>query len=348
MSKIERIVLHIGKHKTGSSSIQASLFGANLNGFRYADLPRANHARAMMAFSERLLETSNTKKQQFTEQRVERGRREILEILDRALAAPARTLLFSAEVLENFSHEDVGNLVAYLRNHTGRIEVVGFVRPPVAAQISTFQERVKHGYFRPILPGIRYRKSFAPYIDYLGPDAVTILPFDPKTFRNGSLLETFLHAIGEPELPIEEKRSNEGMPGAATKFMYAFNRIEHLQYPGKQNYGARQKMWRMLSEGISGPKLTLPEECYFLGALEDEVVWLKSFSGIDFSGDLARMSGDRRRVSKALLHEMANMDEEAMAQLYALTSAATSRQPDSVQNAVSDLYRALGGREQVH
>jgi len=346
MARIGRIVLHIGKHKTGSSSIQASLSGVEQDGFCYAPLPSDNHASAFSVFSRRLSERKNKLRLRGREEA--KGRRGMnLQHLEGVLEGSCRTLFFSAEMLENFKKPEVEGLIDYLSGYTDRIEVVGFVRPPRSSSVSAFQERIKHGWDRDHLPKGVYRKSFAPYIARLGAEAVHILPFVPSQFVNGSLVDTLLHAIGEPEIVYEEKRMNESMAGDAVKLLYSFNRSGRFQKLGQQNVRARTRLWKMVGATIAGAKLQLPADCHTPGRAPEEVEWLKSVTGIDFTADLEGMEERESRASKRLLRAMRKISDDAVLQLQDLVRSETKRRVSSPLEGMAALYQAYGGSEEV-
>lgn len=267
------------------------------------------------------------------------SRRRMQEILE----TPCRTLLFSAEILENFTASEAGDLVDYLRNYTDRIEIIGFARAPRSSQLSSFQERVKHGWRHDHLPRISYRKSFLPYIEKLGPEAVHIIPFVPSTFINGSLVDTLLHAIGEPQVVYEEKRKNESMSEDAVRLLYNFNRTGSFPVEGRNNVRARARLWKTLTESIHGPKFELPLDCHTPGNMIEEVRWLKAVSGIDFTADLEGMEERENRASKRLLRAMQKISDDGAEQLANLVRSETKTCMSSPMDGMAALYRAYGG-----
>lgn len=271
MSKIERIVLHIGKRKTGSSSIQASLQGFNADGFRYADLPKPNHSRVMLGLIDRLMQREKRRAKDAVPADLDDRRGFRHRQIEEAIGdAPARTVLFSAESLEKVTNEEAASIVDFFARFTDRVEVIGFVRPPRSSQVSQFQERLKHGYHRARLPSPVYRETFEPFVRRLGAEAVKIVPFLPAQFVDGSLLKTFLSALGEPDIAVEEVRRNEGMSAAATKVLFAFNRMV-ADSSGNDNADAHMAVARRIARALPGEKLSLSDDCHPRGKLVDDV-----------------------------------------------------------------------------
>lgn len=346
---VDRVILHIGKHKTGSSSIQASLSGLDQDGVRYAELPIANHSNAMKAvFAPLKAEKWNERNNHRTAEQLARYRSRAEASIERALGKPARTLIFSAEAMEFFEQSEVRSLIDFMQARADRVEVIAFVRSPRSGQISGFQEQVKYGIRRAILNPVRYRKAFKHYLDMLGTDAVRILPFNHAGFVEGSLLRTFLHGIDEPQVKCEERRSNEGMAAAATRLLFLHNRNPRFPTAGQRNTKARNLLWRKLRDEVTGPKLTLPDECHFSPGLDREVEWLRSVSGIDFSADLGRVTSDRKAASKALLAAMADIDATAIERLHEVVARETGQEPhEKPRPAMAQLYRFYGGRAKI-
>jgi len=136
MSKIERIVLHIGKRKTGSSSIQASLQGFNADGFRYADLPKPNHSRVMLGLIDRLMQREKRRAKDAVPADLDDRRGFRHRQIEEAIGdAPARTVLFSAESLEKVTNEEAASIVDFFARFTVRAAapiLAGFAVPGAA------------------------------------------------------------------------------------------------------------------------------------------------------------------------------------------------------------------------
>ena len=188
--------------------------------------------------------------------------------------------------------------------------------------------------------------------DYANPETPPrsrqhLLPFVPSQFVNGSLVDTLLHAIGEPEIVYEEKRMNESMAGDAVKLLYSFNRSGRFQKLGQQNVRARTRLWKMVGATIAGAKLQLPADCHTPGRAPEEVEWLKSVTGIDFTADLEGMEERESRASKRLLRAMRKISDDAVLQLQDLVRSETKRRVSSPLEGMAALYQAYGGSEEV-
>ncbi|NDY93098.1 hypothetical protein [Ideonella livida] len=147
-----RCILHVGLHKTGSSSIQETLYrNASLRGAHYLDLGEANASGMVKLLFGGAEQASQTPlaRQQGDEAARDLARKR----LDRALAevGPADTVIFSAEALSRLSIHGLQALQAALAPQFQSIEVVGYVRDMPGFMASAFQQRVKGGH-RPFRP----------------------------------------------------------------------------------------------------------------------------------------------------------------------------------------------------
>ena len=83
--EIREVILHIGMHKTGTSSIQTSLHKINGNGFRTVRFAEINHSIPMFTiFSEKRQSYHIWKNQGFTDDQINEKKAEYEKMIDDA------------------------------------------------------------------------------------------------------------------------------------------------------------------------------------------------------------------------------------------------------------------------
>lgn len=224
---LERIVLHIGLHKTGTTSIQASLvdsYDALLGrGILYPRAGRAGVAHNWLA--EELLITDTPISEVPSH----------VDIVEEALVARPEAIIISAEgltvspdglpVTSRRPVEWARRLSEELQPH--RIEVLAYVRPQWEYVESAYAELVKLGLtWEPFDryverttadDGLDYLEKFRPWRQAFG-DQLEVRPYGPDLLLGGDAVADFWDAVGlEP--PAQPRRHENPRTGARTTEM---------------------------------------------------------------------------------------------------------------------------------
>jgi hypothetical protein len=309
-------ILHIGMHKTGSTSIQFSL--ANFSDARmlYARLGTTpNHSLAMYT-----LFAAEPQKH-----RLHAGRRSpekmrayidgIRKDLDNAIAAArGRTLIVSGEGMCGLQAGEVQNLADELRPRFDRLTVAGYVRPPAAFMSSGFQERVKSGrfgrfelqrYYR------NYRATFEKFDAAFGRDNVSLWKFDPASFPERDVVKDFCARLRIPLTARQSDRRNESLSREAVKLLYTYYRFRPAG-PDQSGGEAPGRLANLLSEiGADkfrlSPKATRP----ILEENKGDIDWMERRLG----ASLHEALDDERPGDIATETDLLRPDAEAIAKL---------------------------------
>jgi hypothetical protein len=224
-----RCIIHIGMHKTGSTSLQRSLQGFRNDRFIYADLTRdPNHSLAIFsAFS------ANPARHHLHSTRDEAGVsayvRQVRTALERsASAARGRTLLISGEDIGVLPARDLAPLRDFFRARFDDVMIVGYVRPPAGFITSSFQERVKNGSVASLAIDSFYRNyqaSFEKFDDVFGRENVRLWKFDPKVFPEGCVVQDFCARLGIAFPNERIVRMNESLSRQAVAMLYTYRKL---------------------------------------------------------------------------------------------------------------------------
>ncbi|RLG10752.1 hypothetical protein DRN69_08610 [Candidatus Pacearchaeota archaeon] len=223
------LILHVGMHKTGTSSIQQTLakfYGQptkeivyfNFDGiinhscivypiflenpYSYRDYGLMN-----LSFMERHSSIQYLQKTFFTT--IKNQRRPIS--------------IISGEDISLLSEKELENLKDFLQNFFHEIKVIAYVREPYSFLSSYFQEIVRGlGYkqFKLYSEWIDYKNIFIKFYNVFGEENVFLFRFDPKR-------DVVLHFCQIFDIPIEPQqtlRIYEGCTKEAIQILYLYNK----------------------------------------------------------------------------------------------------------------------------
>lgn len=142
--KNRKLFLHIGLHKTGTTSIQKSLAGYKDDQTIYADLGDPNHT----IFMQTLFGDNN-----FYQYWQDRGfsinqHSELIKsnrlILEKQIHKNFQNLIISGEGISTLNKDNLLNLKSYFSGFNFTFKVLIFVRNPIDWTVSCIQENIKH------------------------------------------------------------------------------------------------------------------------------------------------------------------------------------------------------------
>ena len=226
-----KCILHVGMHKTGSTSIQNSLAELDDEKFYYARiLSSPNHSVGMFgAFAERP-DRGHVRKM------VLRRKRTVEEIVGEAkrgikasiTEAGERTLVISGEGMLRLGEKDLQRLRMFFERHGyNEFEILAYIRPPGGYMSSAIQQRIRAGGFKDFrieksLPD--YREKFEKFDQVFGAENVKLSKFDRALLKNGDVVEDFCERSGIPVDSIEIIRKNEAVSRLTVLLVYQYHR----------------------------------------------------------------------------------------------------------------------------
>lgn len=244
------LYLHIGAHKTGTSSIQATFFASRqqllrhgVDYFSFSD----NHSKPMLwRFGSQRYTHPVTTNAGLSKSDVDR----LSEKVDRDLRAffseqPDKIKVISGEELSTLSVEDVGAVRAFLRELDVETRVIIYIRNYFGFMNSEAQELVKWGWnLNDIVATVsrgniiqpNYRRRIEKYISQFGRENVDIRIFDPKIMAGGDLLRDFCKAIGaeSARAELDERTINTSVSGVSVRLLSELNRLSARPADGQE------------------------------------------------------------------------------------------------------------------
>jgi hypothetical protein len=306
--------LHIGVQKTGTTSIQQTMFKNRdallAQGINYLPFD-ANHGGFLISLlSEKPhKERRNIRRYVDTPEKAASYNASNRERLTQVLSGnQSPKILISGEGLSLIPEEDVRRLKQMFDPYAAAYRVVVYARDPYEFANSASLQRIKSGATLanagpPPLP--KYRRKIQKYLDIFGRENVDIRIFDPRHFVGGDLISDFLVALGEPaELKdrLQIRRANQSISHEAAMIMSEANIAIPAQVDGIANR-ARAFGFHVRVGDIKGEKFSIDPNVYL--QREDAVLadldWLHRIIGEPVFGRATPRAASHARWSQATL-----------------------------------------------
>jgi hypothetical protein len=289
----DRLVLHIGMHKTGTTAIQKALDGYDDGTIRMARLGVPNHSIPMLT----CYVADPTRYHVWVRQglpatEVLRRRDYWRARLAEELALPREVLILSGEEMSLMKPASVSDMLDDLRLKARQTDVLGWLRPADSYIASAFQQQIRAGQKTLDLPRPRYRDRFAPYLDLVGRDRLALRLYDPARPAVAEFCET----VGIPARSVDDITENASLSPDALRLVFRLNRDGPPTAGTQARLTARSRLLRHLSGRFDG-RFTMPSEITVAGLDPADIAWAEALTGLSLHGGA---TGDPARASVLL------------------------------------------------
>ena len=282
-----KLIINIGMHKTGSSSIQNSFSKFKTRDACYLPIGNPNHSAAystmFSAAPENYLAHRKNKREP---EDVFRLREDFFRNIEKFLAGTkSKKILSSAEDVTLLSEEELGTMKQWLERNIDDVLIVGYVRPPASFMSSAIQQRIAGGITwkaRSLYPN--YRSRFEKFDKVFGKENVMLVKFDRQNLRNGDVVLDFAHRAGVEIDPADVQYANESRGLEATSIVAA----QRLLGRGFVHYHRspihNNRMVTAL-RSIGNSKIVLHSDMIapVLQENADDLAWITERLGVDFA-----------------------------------------------------------------
>lgn len=279
--------LHIGMNKAGSTSIQKGMLGYDDGQLRYLDVGNSNHSGVMLAFAHQLLGRPLPSKPWWTQQS-DFG--QVLPQLDAQIAAPGASLIVSGEGMgaKSMPKAAIAPMIRHFEAQFDTINVIAYVREPVAFIRSSMQQRLRHfhGVFDPATYWPHYRRRFEPWQNVLSRRGhmLTFVPFDRDHFAQGDLVVDFAQRVGADPAKIQQSRvQNRSMSAEGFAALWVHHRTR-LETGGPIDHEQERRILLACLRAGQTPFAIDPDACRAVMQQErEDIAWIEDAMGVGLS-----------------------------------------------------------------
>jgi len=271
------VILHVGMHKTGTTSIQRSLQDLSQSRARYVQLGTSNHSVPIVtAFSVDPTQMGMHKRAGREAGDIAALKEKTLQGLQSELSRGREfdKFVISGEGIVALPPPALRALRSALLAQVPRVQAFAYVREPVGYSVSAFQQRVKSGAAPHRLAQPDYRKKFERFINVFGRENFSTRVFSRERLKDGSVVADFCATWGLPYDAGREVRTNESISEAVVKLLHLFNRAGPGAQTDRRWRHARVDLAAALAEHFPG-RFELPARFHGQAVDAADLAWLE-------------------------------------------------------------------------
>ena len=297
---MNQCILHVGMPKTGTSSIQDSLFhGLQDPTFHYSSYEESNGRILMMGlFAENPQHFGYFKQLGWPLAQIEEFRTTLQHHLETAMAttfSTGATLVLSAECVWRMEKPELERIRNFMHQRETQVRILAYIRPYKPWLESSLQERIKAGANQfQVHPAFNHSKLHYPrrvqiLESVFGPEHVKVRLYDPRTLVDGCVVADFCRESGISFEPAQVVRSNDSLKLPALQLLYAYQKFSGEVIKGWQAVEQNKRLIQQLSD-LEGPPLRLHSSLIepYREEFERQRAWVEQRLGQPFSEDSYR------------------------------------------------------------
>jgi hypothetical protein len=343
---MSRCIFHVGMPKTGTTSVQESLHTALQDPrFRYADFGHgqvnANRAIATL-FADQPCEYFYHQQLGLSKSAIARLRLRLVDVFDKMLiesSAANQTLIVSAEIAWSLSEVELMRFRDFVTARAATVNVVGYLRDWKPWLESEFQQVVKMGIGRTLIPPnanhvLSYQQRIESFKRIFGEDSVEIRRYAPASYPDHCMVKEFCQHQDIKFDPAKILRSNESLSLPAIQLLYTFRKFGSGFGSGRH---ALVKEWALREElhELKGPPVRF--HCGLLEPLFRELAPQRRILENLFDYDFANCDPSKDIVCISQEEDLLQYDPSCIEWLNHKLARRCDPDPQSVADAVQRL-----------
>lgn len=292
VTKKDKLFIHAGFHKTGTTTIQYSLDRRRVfKDFQYLDLKNPIHSLAISCIvgarreePYKFIIANETGEHEF----LTHSKEHTITLLDNIISSNKSSHIISGEDIAKFSLEELITLNSLAQCLYFDVEVIIYVRPPFSHIVSSYQEMLKSGSLPPVIQ--KSYLNYEIYIDNLdkafGKNNVKLYKFDRSELFRSDILLDFLHRIGADGADIPHISTNTSLSKESFSLLYVYAKFhEELGYP---SLNFRNDIFLNWLKGLDETKFELNYGWaqQVINDCEQEIAWVEARGGFSLQENI--------------------------------------------------------------
>lgn len=302
------MIIHFGMHKTGTSSIQESLFrGLSDPRYYYVNFGMPNASNGIsMCFRTDLERYGPLRKTGVRERKLALLRENAIRRLGSELEeSGGRIAVVSGEHIGKLSEAELRAMQEFLKAR-GRDSLlpIAYVRRPKEYMESAFQQRVRNGLGALAAERLypEYRERFTKFDAVFGKDNVQLAVFDPGRFSDGCVVRDLCRRTGIDFRAADVIRVNEAISLPALSLLYTYRKLGPGFGTGPRVLLENRLLINELRT-LAGPKVRFHSSFVapVIQARRGETEWMETRLGGSLQEDLGAQDDSAIRSEEDLL-----------------------------------------------
>ncbi len=281
-------VLHIGMHKTGSSSIQATLCKQEINSdFEFvnlmpSDLGNSSHPIYSLFYEQPEIYYLNKKYGFNSEELLAFNQQNLVKLTEILTTTQAKTVIVSAEDMFYLSEKELYRLREFLTRYCQSVQIICYVRPFVSYMQSKAQQMIKGGIINFAIDSLypSYREAIGKFDAVFDKESVLLVKFDASNLLGKDVVLDFFQRIGMAINPESIIRQNEALSLEAVALLYAYYKFGFGYDVGAKAVRENDLLIGALTD-IGGKKLSFSSGVVntLLAKYSDDIEWIEERLG---------------------------------------------------------------------
>ncbi len=302
MKKFQQAIIHIGLHKTGSTSIQNALFKerqwlAEHANVHYPSLCDNHSIPLTSLFCKRNINLNHLRLNLTSPELIKERRKQCQQSLEKGFQETlCSRLLLSGEGLSKWRINEVEAFRDWLAAFAEQVKIVTFIREPFSWATSVAQQTLKSGRLLEMSYHNPYSlketiEGITPWFTTYGKEAFKALDFNEACQHPHGILGAFLEIAELPQSFLEvaptNHHANTSFCAGAAFLLNALNKVHPLVLDGKINPLRRSEKIHHI-QNLRGSKFQLPPAVLKIvkEKSKEAAQWLQETFGIHYSLDI--------------------------------------------------------------
>jgi hypothetical protein len=286
---MKEVILHIGIHKTGSTTIQEALSHLSDTNTRVASFVEKNHSIPIATiFSKQKFKSRAYIKRGISPAEVLKKKAHYLSLLSKDIEDDSyERLILSGEAMSTLSFDEQQSCVKYFHERGCKVKVIALVREPLDWIRSATQQKAKGGAEAFVKTTPKYRTKLEGYLNCVGQEHMQVYDFN-KLITDKGLINSMSDIL---EVTLNQvPHQNTSMSKEALTLLYEFNNIESQTMGSVKKLSTRNYLISEIRDFFSIDNgFTNLKQLDFRGLIGDgldaDIEWLRLNFSIDYSSD---------------------------------------------------------------